>query len=173
MSRTTIAHAGTRPRASISTRLRRKLGRMVEPKAARLLDWCRAGDENMFTVVGRIASLEARADRGEWGRDALVERMNDQDCEIEHALNTVDELEPLVQDAYWGRSALVERFNDADCRTSLVDDTIKSMQTQIDEYVIRPLALELDTLAMSRRLATIEDQLELLLAQNAIAEKAV
>ena len=157
------------PRPSLRVRLRRKLGRMVEPRLTGFLEWCRAAEKPDDPVLDRIneriAALEGRSDRLEWGKDALVGRMNAQDCLIEHANNSFAELEPLVQDAYWGREALVERFNDADWRTHCVDETLKTMQMQIDEYVIRPLALELDTLAMSRRLATIEDQLEVALAR--------
>lgn len=182
------APIGHRPRVSLPGRIKRRLRRLIEPGASRILTWCKiidkprafgggflrtATERRLAHIEARAWNLEGRLDRAEWGKEAVVERINTQDHRVEHNANLLASLEPMVHQAFWGRQALVDRCNEVDWRSGEMDNRIRAMQNQIDEYVIRPLALELDALALSRRLATIEDRLDALLTRMESGQSAV
>jgi hypothetical protein len=116
-------------------------------------------DEGLQRYEGmpqRVRSLEGRTDQLFWGREALVERMNVFDAIADRVAAVEDKAETL----HWGREALVERMN----RDDAVFDAFK---TKVEEQSSLPLAFGLDYLAMGRRIAMLEDQVEALLAQLA------
>jgi hypothetical protein len=117
------------------------------------------------SLAGKIKDLETRADQAYWGREALVERMNKDDMRKEQIVGRLGALEERAEDLYWSRSAVVERMNCGDAVVEVLDRSIAELQTKVSEQLPLPLVFGLDHLAMGRRLAAIEDQLEAILAQ--------
>jgi hypothetical protein len=152
--------------SSFRKRLVRKFRRTVKPLAAPLLSWRRLlghrfdgvelGEGETRSLAHKIRSLEQRTDHLEWGREALVERMNHDDLRI-------GGLEERAETLYWGREALVERMNHDDA-------VFEEFRMRVDQQASLPLSFGLDYLAMGRRLAALEDYVEALLAQLAKAQ---
>ncbi|HEY2154398.1 MAG TPA: hypothetical protein VGH33_02125 [Isosphaeraceae bacterium] len=113
----------------------------------------------------KVKDLETRADQAYWGREALVERLNKDDNREEQIVNRLGALEERTEELYWSRSALVERMNRGDAVVEAIDRSVAALQSKVDEQLPLPLSFGLDHLAMGRRLAAIEDQLEKILAQ--------
>jgi hypothetical protein len=119
----------------------------------------------MTSLAGKVRDLEARADQAYWSREALVERMNRDDMREEQIVQRLGTVEERAEELYWSRSALVERMNRDDAVVAVIDRSLSALQTKVDEQLPLPLAFGLDYLAMGRRLAAIEDQLEAIVSQ--------
>ncbi len=117
------------------------------------------------SLQDKVRALEARSDQAFWGREALVERMNQDDAREAAVVGRVSALEVRADQLYWGREALVERMNRDDAVVEVIDRRITALQEKVDEQAPLPLSFGLDYLAMGRRLAALEDQVELLLGQ--------
>jgi hypothetical protein len=175
------------PRTTVRRRLAWNIGRRLEPLAVRLLDWCRAlearvGDverrveegqrrasddlTEIQAIEGRVGSLEGRADEAWWGREALVERINELASRHEGLMSSMLALEEKAEQAYWAREAAVERLGQAVADQAAANLRIESLERRIEEHVPLPMAFGLDALAMGRRLAAIEDHVEQLLVQG-------
>ena len=74
-------------------------------------------------------------------------------------------MEERAEGLLWGREALVERMNSDNAVVASIGRKIDELRTKIDEQVPLPLAFGLDYLAMGRRLAALEDQVEAVLCQ--------
>jgi chromosome segregation ATPase len=172
---------------TLRQRLSWGIRRRLEPLAMRLLDWCRflevrvedgerraqdtltevrAIEGRVHSLEGQVQSLEERAVESYWGREALVERINELTSTNEGVAARLMALEEKAEKAYWAREAVVESLNQAVANQSTANLRIESLQRQIDEYVPVPIAFGLDALAMGRRLAAIEDHVERLLVEG-------
>ncbi len=120
----------------------------------------RAKVDAVDSLQGKVKDLEARADQAYWSREALVERMNQDDAREAGLLTRLGAVEERAEDLFWGRAALVERMNEEDAVVVAIQRKVEALQSTVDEQVPLPLAFGLDYLAMGRRLAAIEDQLE-------------
>jgi chromosome segregation ATPase len=118
----------------------------------------------------KIQQLETRADQAFWGREALVERMNADDAREEAVAARVAAIEERAESLFWGREALVERMNRDDAHVETIERRVATLETKVDEQVPLPLSFGLDYLAMGRRLAALEDQIEMLLSRLAPAQ---
>ncbi len=116
-------------------------------------------------LASKVKDLETRADQTYWSREALVERMNRDDAREEEMVHRLGSVEERTEDLYWGRSALVERMNRDDAVVETIDLRLTALQAKVDEQLPLPLAFGLDYLAMGRRLAALEDQLEAILTE--------
>ena len=61
-------------------------------------------------------------------------------------------------------------MNRDDALVEAIDRRVVTLQEKVDEQLPLPLAFGLDYLAMGRRLASLEDQVEILLARLAKAD---
>jgi chromosome segregation ATPase len=126
----------------------------------------------MTSLAGKVRDLETRADQAYWSREALVERLNKDDMREEQVVHRLGALEERAEEMYWSRSALVERMNHDDAVVEVINQALSALNqslselaARVDEQLPLPLAFGLDYLAMGRRLAAIEDQLEAIVSQ--------
>ena len=138
--------------------LRGKIGRIIEPIASNLLVWSRV--------------IETRVGEVEWGREVLVERLNQADTRENALTSRIASLEEWREQAHWAREAIVERLNFIDSRDEALASTLglllhdmKSLQRFVAEQGTPIPAAELDAIAMRHRLAALEDHVEALLMQ--------
>jgi chromosome segregation ATPase len=135
------------------------------PKVAAVVAKVAAMNPLISGFEAKIKQLETRADQSFWGREALVERMNRDDAREETTVARLAALEERAEGLFWGREALVERMNRDDAQVEVIDRRVATLETKVDEQVPLPLSFGLDYLAMGRRLAALEDQIELLLSR--------
>lgn len=121
--------------------------------------------ERLDALAAKVNDLDVRADQAFWAREAVVERLNRDDAREEQVIGRVVALEEKAEQLYWGREALVERMNRDDAVVEAIDLRLTGLQEKVDDQVPLPLAFGLDYLAMGRRLAAMEDQVEALLSQ--------
>ena len=163
---------------SLRARIRAKVSRMVEPIAHGLLAWSHAVDTRVGVVEGRVERVESEIETIHWGRDALVERLNQADIREESLSFRIAAIEDWRNQADWSRDAIVERLNFIDSRDEIrassvetqvgsIDGRIAELERTIDAQASPSNAADLEALAMGRRLAALEDQVELLLARIA------
>jgi chromosome segregation ATPase len=115
--------------------------------------------------------LSQRADQAEWGRDALVHRLNDEDAKRALLAQQVETLNHQVIEMHWAREALVERLVQVDAGANTLREKVEKMESEmkaqlvaVEEQVTTPQAFGLDALAMGRRIASLEDQVEALVS---------
>jgi chromosome segregation ATPase len=122
------------PKPTIRQRFAWSVGRRLEPLVLWLLDWCRGLETRVGNLERRVeegerrassdlteieglesrtVSLEGRAELAFWGREALVERINElgDRTEVEAIQARIVSLEARAEDAFWGSEAVVERMN--------------------------------------------------------------
>jgi chromosome segregation ATPase len=179
---------------SLRARLRAKVSRTVEPIAHGLLAWSRAVDARVVAVEGRVDRVESEIEPIHWGRDALVERLNQTDAREELLRSRISAIENAIErdnaspriaaiedrqnQADWSRDAIVERLNFIDSRDEIRASSVETqvgsiagqlaeLERTIDAQASPSNAADLEALAMGRRLAALEDQVEVLLARIA------
>jgi hypothetical protein len=133
-----------------------------------------AGLAALEPIPEKIRLLEVRADQAFWGREALAERMNQDDAREQALVERVaglaagvSALADRAEQLYWGREALVERMNLDDATVESIDRRLVALQEKVEEQIPSPQAFSLDYIALGRRLASLEDQVELLLGRLA------
>jgi chromosome segregation ATPase len=129
---------------------------------------------------GSCRDLFRRTDKAEWGREAIVQRMNEDDAKVSSLVHHVESLGQQVSDMHWAREALVERFVQLDAAQNSLQETLRQEFEQVEtriaavaEVAAVPQAFGLDALAMGRRIAALEDQVEALLVLLARENAAV
>jgi chromosome segregation ATPase len=117
-------------------------------------------------LFSHLGELSVRADQAEWGREALVQRLNEEDARMAALGVQLDTLGQQVVDMHWAREALVERLVEVDAGQGMLREKIEKVEVDlksIPEEISLPQAFGLDALAMGRRIAALEDQVEALL----------
>jgi chromosome segregation ATPase len=161
-----------------------RIRRSFEPLAFRLLEWCRSVDARMQTAEARLdradgrltpledmsdefrrrlSALEQHADQTHWGREALVERMNVDDAREQQIIRRIEALEARAEQLHWAREALVERLNATESQGPRPSALVVEIEARAQSRDERQTGVELDLLAVSRRLASIEEHIEKLL----------
>jgi chromosome segregation ATPase len=134
------------------------------------VDWLRdrasdlAADVQEFKASTHrlLQEFTLRADQGDWGRQALVERLNAGDEREIATARRIAELGHQIEETYWAREALIERLDRVCATQDAIRADFESHREAVADRLSIPLAFGLDSLAMGRRLAALEDQVELL-----------
>jgi chromosome segregation ATPase len=111
---------------------------------------------------GLLQEFTLRADQGDWGRQALVERLNAGDEREIATARRLAELGHQADETYWAREALIERLDRVCATQDAIRADFEAHREGVADRLSLPLAFGLDSLAMGRRLAALEDQVELL-----------
>ncbi len=181
------------PRSRVSI-LRRLFNWLPQPLAERIQARLNRGLRGrLIRAEYRLDEVDEDRQSSFWAREALVLRMNQTDAIAEarwqHLLaleaqmrnneaDRVTSLEVRVNELIWGREALVERANFMDARDHAraldIDERLRTLDAKLRTIENNGIidmtpqdAAQLDTIALSRRLASIEDHVERLLEQLA------
>jgi chromosome segregation ATPase len=119
-------------------------------------------EEFKASTHGLLQEFTLRADQGDWGRQALVERLNAGDEREIATARRIAELGQQVDETYWAREALIERLDRVCATQEAIRADFEAHREGVADRLSLPLAFGLDSLAMGRRLAALEDQVELL-----------